>query len=1507
MEPSSDTSTAPSSKKKPWEHPWTFDEMKKSAEQWNLSSDVGMLLHLQEFSQKLLKRTHEIQEQVDSLNHDTKLTNIRLHNVFNGFVMLANTQFVENRVYDEEVVVQDQSNGNKKTEEKEKTPQEKELELIPKIKQAISFGLNVFDTAYEKLDMNIADSESEDEDNSAARTNIILEPKDPYLLRPLPYLIGSEQFFHSDNLGLASLLVDESVDQDSDHLSDVEQAGPREVQPLVKSEGRLETSSSESDEDLFSESKKEANVKKVKDDEREYDDSDSEVTFGDNETKTAKSPMTDLQSELARKLGDPGAIRVPPKQPGSMGKDETPHAKPRSSKPVQQPSMGGGDIFGSAFEDPGDDIFSRSNLPFSSGPTLFDDEDSDSGGLFIPKKSSQAKQDQQIPAKTSDLSTPIDFNSRMTSTPQSAKGQEVKQAKNTKEKGLFDQDDDDDEEDLFATKSVVTTKKPKEIKKPETSLFNDDDEENDDSDIFGQKAEISSRAVDKSLEAQSKPKLPAGAVSIFGGSDSLLKAAILKTKKDDDLDDSNRPFIKPSSFLAQSSKPTVSTDTLRPTPGSSSPSSTVSNSSLFAEDPELFAAPSKSKPTTDHKKEPSQVKAKSGLSLFAADDDDDDLFVAMNKPLVSTGTKTLSKESEPAKKPTKLLFDEEDDDEGDLFSFSKASTVDDKKNLKLIDETTSKKSLPEITPTERKEPQKTQTQEPAKSKATKLSLFSSSDEDDDFFSRSSKKSPAKLQAPDKSPGLEVKKTATAGHSLFDDDDFLFGESNDNGPTVDLFKSSVSKKAEVDSSSKIMAGVSSSAGTESLVTAPIPAQRPAASKSKKASGKLFGSLDDDEDDLFSTLKAKPLQKPKTIAKSPEKMAIPAKSETKNEQKDIFEELFESKNAVTKNALPALSSIQDSKTFPAESFSDPLSLTTTSNKPQSKPAESTIPSKDPLAADNEFIKDTPDVTVANAHLVKEKSPIPTSPTSPKAFPKVAAKTSNRISQLQASMIIDPTAHLPQKITKKEENEDSVNIDFDLPPQTAKLHSLAKDRAKIPVKRRPPTRKHVEPQDDQSDGLHHEHLKQNAFSGALGDSVVQKTDVLHPFGDSLISEAKESSGAVDSIDELFGSNQKQTLVPSLKSANNITESRQKQVLTDDSKKTPDLKSTPVVEEIKSNGKPSKPTSAKFLASDYDDDDDLFSSVSKVAKTASAEKSAKSSSAVVSVVTDKDDDLFGESDFLSSSKKALPKQKVEREKAAPPLGKAETKSSVKPKTVIDDDDDDLFGVNFTATRSNLPNSSKAKTIASKREENLPKKPEEKVLSSDEDDIFSGPKKISAPSSKATSAVIKQPTADDDDIFASSNLAPKASSRPSKTKPVIQSPFNDDDDDDIFASIPPASNKAKTQPKKEQITEEDDLFGSSSRSVRPAYKKPMTTDEDLFRDDTDIFADIPSSKSKEKNSASKIVKPVTTDPDDIFAEAAATAKPKQTPSETQKSVPAAHSKDDYDDIFEDPLNVLKK
>ena len=41
-----------------------------------------------------------------------------------------------------------------------------------------------------------------------------------------------------------------------------------------------------------------------------------------------------------------------------------------------------------------------------------------------------------------------------------------------------------------------------------------------------------------------------------------------------------------------------------------------------------------------------------------------------------------------------------------------------------------------------------------------------------------------------------------------------------------------------------------------------------------------------------------------------------------------------------------------------------------------------------------------------------------------------------------------------------------------------------------------------------------------------------------------------------------------------------------------------------------------------------------------------------------------------------------------------------------------------------------------------------------------------------------------------------------------------------------------------------------SKAAKRP--KKALTKDEDLFKDDTDIFADLPPSKPKEKKSKSK-------------------------------------------------------
>eukprot|EP00105_Crassostrea_gigas_P029985 XP_011452126.1 PREDICTED: WASH complex subunit FAM21-like [Crassostrea gigas] len=129
--------------------------------------------------------------------------------------MLANTQFVENRVYDEDVSQEDSAKAAEGNEEKEKTREQREAELIPKVKEALGLGINVIDQAFEQLDSHVADSDSEEEE-TGYRTDPLLEAKDPYINRLLPLLIGTPKFMEDDCVGLAE---EESEEDESDHGS----------------------------------------------------------------------------------------------------------------------------------------------------------------------------------------------------------------------------------------------------------------------------------------------------------------------------------------------------------------------------------------------------------------------------------------------------------------------------------------------------------------------------------------------------------------------------------------------------------------------------------------------------------------------------------------------------------------------------------------------------------------------------------------------------------------------------------------------------------------------------------------------------------------------------------------------------------------------------------------------------------------------------------------------------------------------------------------------------------------------------------------------------------------------------------------------------------------------------------------------------------------------------------------------------------------------------------------
>ena len=93
----------------------------------------------------MISQAEEITHEFDSLSEGVSLLHSQVHNVTNQFLMLSNTQFVENRVEEfEETLNLDSTSQNVPV----KTKAEKEAELISKMKEAIQIGIAA-NTAHE--------------------------------------------------------------------------------------------------------------------------------------------------------------------------------------------------------------------------------------------------------------------------------------------------------------------------------------------------------------------------------------------------------------------------------------------------------------------------------------------------------------------------------------------------------------------------------------------------------------------------------------------------------------------------------------------------------------------------------------------------------------------------------------------------------------------------------------------------------------------------------------------------------------------------------------------------------------------------------------------------------------------------------------------------------------------------------------------------------------------------------------------------------------------------------------------------------------------------------------------------------------------------------------------------------------------------------------------------------------------------------------------------------------
>lgn len=352
-----------------WERPWSVEEIRESSQNWSLAADAGLLQFLQEFSQQTISRTHEIKKQLDGLIRETKATDCRLHNVFNDFLMLSNTQFIENRVYDEEVEEPVLKAETEKMEQ-EKTREQKEVDLIPKVQEAVNYGLQVLDSAFEQLDIKAGNSDSE-EDDTNERVELILEPKDLYIDRPLPYLIGSKLFMEQEDVGLGELSSEEgSVGSDRGSIVDSEEENEEEESEedfanhsdndQNRHTAQMSDEEDDSDGDIFADSEKE-----------EEDTEDVEESI-----KPKRNRPTSFADELAARIKGETTTRVEEQRGSSPGEAKLQKTL-KEKKERRTPS-----------DDEEDNLFAPPKLTdedfspfgsrgglFSGGKGLFDDED----------------------------------------------------------------------------------------------------------------------------------------------------------------------------------------------------------------------------------------------------------------------------------------------------------------------------------------------------------------------------------------------------------------------------------------------------------------------------------------------------------------------------------------------------------------------------------------------------------------------------------------------------------------------------------------------------------------------------------------------------------------------------------------------------------------------------------------------------------------------------------------------------------------------------------------------------------------------------------------------------------------------------------------------------------------------------------------------------------------------------------------------------------------------------
>eukprot|EP00002_Diphylleia_rotans_P016921 TRINITY_DN328_c0_g1_i5.p1 TRINITY_DN328_c0_g1~~TRINITY_DN328_c0_g1_i5.p1 ORF type:complete len:1711 (+),score=463.03 TRINITY_DN328_c0_g1_i5:53-5185(+) len=679
----------------PYERVWNVEEMRAAASQgeWTLAADSGLLFYLKDFSQRLIQRTREVEKNVDNLVFETKSMDVKLHNTFNQFLMLANTQFIENRIEETEVATDVPA-----LDESSKPTESLETIVLPKYQKAMDRGMNL-------LDKFMVENPTE----AGAVDDISLQIEDHenrFSRNPLPYIIGTQDFLDDDYVGLYEMEVEEeSVEDKNEESSEVEDPTTQYHQ----SEGEDE----EDDED----------------EDEEYDDEEDQDEDG-NPSAQASRRNTDANRPP---VPPPRPVRPPIQQNSDDDEkddDEDDDEPPRPSNPIAAAAAAAAAASG-GLKAKGPFADSDDEAPIQAPPkkyadpfgasykskSIFDDDESDIFAQEVrPKKTEPAKitpdslfaddSNQATPAANplaDEEDTPKVSKPKVPSDGFSANAG-LLAAEIRKKSNRFAESSDEEDASEWDTAPVAAkppappprakpeTKESTPVAAPKKSLFDDDEEEApkavpvaaskpqpksqknifDDEDddttspppkqapgrvTFEDKgplddpiSENPSSSTQASTAAKNPGKTQANAIAAA----LAARAAKAKVTSDDTDESDSDDALSPSPNPLAAPKPqSAPAPTATAKPATSQPS----KANLFGDDEPANPVPPAAKPATTAPvaaaPKPAAI-ASSKKSIF--DDDDDDLF-----PTASSAP-AIPKISAPAKGKVSI-FGESDDDE----------------------------------------------------------------------------------------------------------------------------------------------------------------------------------------------------------------------------------------------------------------------------------------------------------------------------------------------------------------------------------------------------------------------------------------------------------------------------------------------------------------------------------------------------------------------------------------------------------------------------------------------------------------------------------------------------------------------------------------------------------------------------------------------------------------------------------------------------------------------------